>query len=73
MALMPITDMEFWLLLGILSYISYAICTSIDKYLMDTKHDPLITNTVKMFFDGLTVLVLGLLFFNLDFTSELLY
>ena len=73
MALRPITSMELWLLLGILSYLSYAVCTSIDKYLMNTKYDPLVTNTVKMFFDGITVLIFGLLFFNLEFTSELLY
>ncbi|MCK4781425.1 DMT family transporter [Candidatus Parcubacteria bacterium] len=64
--------MELWILLGILSYLSYAISTSIDKCLMNHGWNPLVTNTVKMFFDGLILLIIGLIFFNLSFTSELL-
>ncbi len=63
--------MEKWLLLGILSYLSYAISTSIDKHLMNKEYDPANTNTLKMFFDGLILLIIGFLFFNLNFTFEL--
>jgi len=64
--------MELWLILGILSYLSYAISTSIDKYMMNHKYGVLRTNTFKMFFDGLILLGLGLLFFRLDFSYNLL-
>ena len=44
--------MELWLLFGILSYFSYSISTSIDKYMMNKKYDIIKTSTFKMFFDG---------------------
>jgi len=65
--------MQAWLLLGILSYLFYAISTSIDEYFMDNGHNPITTNTFKMFFDGIILLIIGFLFFNLDFSFELLF
>lgn len=63
--------MELWLLLAILSYLSFAISTSIDKYFMNNGHNPLHTNTFKMFFDASILLIVGLIFFDLQFTREL--
>lgn len=64
--------MENWLILGILSYLSYAISSSIDKHLMNCKYEPLKTNTIKMFFDGLILLAVGFIFFDLTFTLNFL-
>lgn len=64
--------MEPWLILGILSYTSYAISNSIDKYLMNHRFNPLSTNTVKMFFDGIILLIIGSLFFNFNFSKDLI-
>nr|MCK4929879.1 DMT family transporter [Nanoarchaeota archaeon] len=64
--------MKLWLLLGILSYLSYAISTSIDKYMMNHKYGVFRTNTVKMFFDGVILLIIGLIFFDLNFTPNII-
>ena len=64
--------MELWLLLGILSYLSYAISTSIDKFFMNNGHEPANTNMFKMFFDGLILLIIGLLFFEINITTSLI-
>ena len=56
---------------GILSYFSYAISTSIDKYMMNKKYNVIKTSTFKMFFDGIILLIIGLIFFNLNFTYNL--
>lgn len=61
-----------WLLLGVLSYLSYSISTSIDKFLMIKGYNLLNVNTFKMFFDGIILLVIGLLFFDLNFTPRLI-
>jgi len=63
--------MQSWLLLGILSNASYAISTSIDKYFMKYRYNPVTTNLFKMFFDGLILLVVGFLFFNLNLNLQL--
>ena len=63
--------MELWLVFGILSYLSFAISTSIDKHFMNTGYQPVSTDIFKMFFDGVIVLVIGFLFFQLTFTVEL--
>ncbi len=65
--------MEWWLWLGVASYLSYAISTSLDKYFMNKKNDPLSTNTFKMFFDGMILLVVGLLFFSVEFSGAVLW
>lgn len=64
--------MKLWLLLGILSYLSYAISTSIDKHIMNKGYDVIKTNTFKAFFDGLILLIIGFVFFELKFTSNLI-
>jgi len=64
--------MKLWLFLGILSYLSYAISTSIDKYMMNHKYDILRTNTFKMFFDGVILLIIGLIFFDLSINRILI-
>ncbi|MBN2459172.1 DMT family transporter [Candidatus Woesearchaeota archaeon] len=61
-----------WLFLGILSFLSYSISTSIDKHMMSKKYDVLRTNTLKMLFDGLILLVLGIIFFELNLKVEIL-
>lgn len=64
--------MKLWLILGILSYLSYSISTSIDKHMMIHNYGVFRTNTIKMFFDGVILLIIGLLFFQLSFTKHLL-
>jgi drug/metabolite transporter (DMT)-like permease len=64
--------MNTWLVLGLLSYLSYAISTSIDKYFMNNGHHPASTNTFKMYFDGAILLLIGFLFLDLNFSLKLL-
>ncbi|MCK4550948.1 MAG: DMT family transporter [Candidatus Aenigmarchaeota archaeon] len=64
--------MELWLLLGILSYLSFAISTTIDKDMMNRQYGALRTNTIKMFLDGVILLAIGFLFFELKFTFNVL-
>ncbi|MGM5484790.1 MAG: EamA family transporter [Nanobdellota archaeon] len=63
--------MKIWLLLGILSYLSYSVSTSIDKNFMNKKYDPVTTNAFKMFFDG-SLLLIASLFFTTSFTENIL-
>lgn len=63
--------MELWLLLGILSYLSYSISTSIDKYLMRQQFNPTVTNTVKMFLNSLFLVTIGLLYLNLELSFRI--
>ncbi|UCD07890.1 MAG: DMT family transporter [Candidatus Aenigmatarchaeota archaeon] len=63
--------MEPWLLLGVLAYLSYAISTSIDKRFMNRGYEPVSIQTFKDFFDCVILLIIGLLFFSLNFTFEL--
>jgi uncharacterized membrane protein len=63
--------MELWLVFGVLAYLSYAVSTSIDKYLMNRRFEVVRTDTFKMFFDGVVLLVIGLVFFGLDLTFGL--
>jgi len=63
--------MELWFIFGILGYLSYAISTSIDEYLMDIKYEIVKTNSFKMLFDGLIIFLIGLMFFKLSFTPKL--
>lgn len=65
--------MKLWLVLGILSYLFYAISTSIDKHFMNKKYDIFSTNTFKMFFNAIILLIIGLIFFKLNFTSKLFF
>ncbi len=65
--------MELWLLWGVLSYFCYAVSTSLDKHFMNRKYEPLSTNAFKMFFDGIFLLSLGIIFFQLHFTLSLLW
>jgi len=62
--------MELWLLLGVCAYLFYAISSSIDKYMMNKMCDSVKTDMFKMFFDGLVMLIIGLLFFDLSFNSK---
>ena len=63
--------LELWFVFGVLCYICYAISTSIDKYMMNHRYDVLKTDTFKMFFDGVILLILGVLFFRLQFTFQI--
>ncbi len=63
--------MNSWLYLGILAYLSYAISTSIDKYMMINRYGVLVTSTYKMFFDGTILLCLGVFLFNIHITIDL--
>lgn len=62
--------METWLILGILAYLSYAISTSIDKYMMNIKYDVIQTSTFKMLFDGLILVFIGFMFYSINLTSD---
>ncbi|NOR85343.1 EamA family transporter [archaeon] len=64
--------MELWLIIGILGFASSAISTSIDKYMMNHKYGAIKTNALKMFLDGVILLTIGLLFFNIEITSSLI-
>jgi bacterial/archaeal transporter family protein len=59
---------EKWFLLSILAQLSFAISTSLDKYFMNKKFDISKTSTLKMFFNSIILLIIGLIFFNLKFT-----
>lgn len=63
--------MQRWLLFGVLGYLFFAISSAIDKYMMNQKQSALRTNTLKMFFDASILLVIGIIFFNLNFTAGL--
>jgi uncharacterized membrane protein len=65
--------MEVWLILGLLGYVAFAISTSIDKYFMNEHHNAVTTDTFKMFFNGTILLIIGLIFFNLQFTWSLFF
>ncbi len=64
--------MEPWLIFSVLCYLSFAISTSIDKHFMNERYEPVSVNTFKMFFNGVILLVMGLLFFELNITSGLI-
>lgn len=61
-----------WLFFGVLAYLSYSISSSLDKYFMKKGNNPIITNTLKMIFDGIILLFLGFLFFDLHFSKTLI-
>lgn len=65
--------MESWLLLGVLAYLSYAVSSSIDKYVMDQDADALSTNTLKCLLDGIILLGLGIVSGTTFQTDILLY
>jgi len=62
--------MELWLLFGIMCYFFYAISTCIDKYMMNLNYGVISTNIFKMFFDGVVVLTIGLIFFHLNLAGN---
>jgi len=64
--------MKLWLLLASLGYLFWAISTSFDKYMMAHKYDLIRTRVLKMFFDGIIVLVAGLMFFEINITWSLI-
>lgn len=51
---------DAWFLFAMVGYLAYAVSTTIDKSLMNHYYNPLLTNAVKMFFDGFLVLIGGL-------------
>lgn len=55
--------MELWLILAILSNLFGAITSSLDKHFLNQRQNPFMANTAKMFFDGLFLLIFGLIFF----------
>ena len=63
---------ELWLIFGILAYLSYAISTTIDKHMMNHHFGVLKTSTLKMFSNGLVLLIIGFFFFEINFTKALL-
>ena len=67
------TDMQNWLLLGLIGYLFYAISTTIDKYILKHKFGFVRMEAFKMFFDGMVLLIIGIIFFDLSLNKELLY
>ena len=65
--------MNTWLVLGILSYLSHAISMAIDKYFMNNGHHAGSTNTFKMYFDGFILLIIGSVFFDLNFSPKVIF
>ncbi|MFH2106980.1 MAG: EamA family transporter [Candidatus Micrarchaeota archaeon] len=63
--------MEPYLLLAMLGYLFYAISTSIDKHMMNKKYAIIRTSVLKTFFEGSMLLLIGVIFFNVQFTAEL--
>lgn len=64
--------MQTWLILATVGYLFYAVSTAIDKYLMNRKYNIFRTDTFKMFFDGLILLIICLTFFEFTISVELL-
>jgi len=64
--------MELWLLFCTISCFSYAVSTSIDKYMMNLKYEVISTNVFKALFNGMIVLTIGLIFFNFTGNFSLL-
>jgi drug/metabolite transporter (DMT)-like permease len=62
--------MELWLTLAILCYASHAISSTIDKTMMNRGNTPLTVNSIKMLYDGIILLIIGAVFFNLRFTVD---
>lgn len=61
------------LLLSVLSYLAFAISTSIDKFFMNNGHNPILTNTLKMYFNACVLLILGLIFFDFNLGVNLIF
>ncbi|MCD4760107.1 DMT family transporter [archaeon] len=61
---------QLWFLLSLLSRLSHALSTSLDKYLINQNSDPIKISNLKVFFTGIITLIIGLLFFNLNITLE---
>ncbi|MBU1975619.1 MAG: EamA family transporter, partial [Nanoarchaeota archaeon] len=61
-----------WLIIGLLGYFGHAISTSIDKVIMNRKHDIYTTSMLKLFIDGIIVLAIGLLFFDFPTSPKLI-
>lgn len=64
---------KIWLLLSIFSYFSYSISTTIDKILLNNRFEPLTINTVKMFFNSIIILIIGILFFEINIFPRLIF
>ena len=64
--------MEIWFTLAVFGSLSYAISTSIDKYMMDQKYKVMETSIFQCFFDAIILLVIGFLFFTLNFSLNLI-
>lgn len=62
--------MELWLILAILCYVSHAISSTIDKTMMNRGNTPLSVNAIKMLYDGIILLLIGVFFFKLNFTVD---
>ncbi len=65
--------MELWMTLGLLAYLSGAVSTTMDKHFMNRGYNPVGVSLFKLFFDGVILLVVGLLFFSMAFTPKLLW
>ncbi len=61
--------MELWLILILAAHLVASVSTSLDKYMMNKGFNLFRTGTLKMFFDGIILLTLGVLFLNLDFST----
>lgn len=62
--------MELWLILATLCYASHAISSTIDKTMMNRGGTPLTVNSIKMLYDGIILLIIGAVFFDLQFTVD---
>jgi len=64
---------ENWFLLGILSYFSYSLSNVVDKYLMNLDYGVRKTLMFKSLFNGFILLIIGLLFFKINITTNLIF
>ncbi|HEY0090772.1 MAG TPA: EamA family transporter [Candidatus Lokiarchaeia archaeon] len=62
--------MELWLIFAISCYLSYAISTIIDKHMMNLRYNIVFVNLIKTFFNGFILLIIGFIFFAVDFTEN---
>jgi uncharacterized membrane protein len=64
--------MELWIILTILGYLIGAIAGILDKYMMNHQYHPVTTVLLRTLFNGLFLGTAGLLFLQIQFTTELL-
>jgi len=64
--------MELWLVFGLLSFLFFAVSSSIDKHMMNQQFPSISTSIFRVLFNGLLLALVGVLFFHSQFSMTLL-